>query len=49
MCIRDRCGSGVSACVISVALYCLGKENVPIYDGSWTEWATSGQKIQTGN
>ena len=43
------CGSGVSACVISVALYCLGKENIPIYDGSWTEWATSGQKIQTGN
>ena len=58
MCIRDSdtsediiatCGSGVSACVISVALYCLGKENIPIYDGSWTEWATSGQKIQTGN
>ena len=47
--IIATCGSGVSACVISVALYCLGKENVPIYDGSWTEWATSGQKIQTGN
>ena len=47
--IVATCGSGVSACVISVALYCLGKENVPIYDGSWTEWATSGQKIQTGN
>jgi len=47
--IIATCGSGVSACVISVALYCLGKENAPIYDGSWTEWATSGQKIQTGN
>ena len=47
--IIATCGSGVSACVISVALYCLGKENVPIYDGSWTEWATSEQKIQTGN
>jgi 3-mercaptopyruvate sulfurtransferase SseA len=35
--------------VISVALHCLGKKNIPIYDGSWTEWATSGQKIQTGN
>ena len=46
--IIATCGSGVSACVISVALYCLGKENVPIYDGSWTEWATSGQKIKTG-
>ena len=47
--IIATCGSGVSACVISVALYCLGKENIPIYDGSWTEWATSGQKIQLGN
>ena len=46
--IVATCGSGVSACVISVALYCLGKENIPIYDGSWTEWATSGQKTQTG-
>ena len=47
--IIATCGSGVSACVISVALYCLGKEDVPVYDGSWTEWASSGQKIQTGS
>ncbi len=47
--IIATCGSGVSACVISVALYCLGKKDVPIYDGSWTEWASSEQKIQTGS
>ena len=47
--IIATCGSGVSACVISVALYCLGKKDIPIYDGSWTEWASSGQKIQTGS
>ena len=46
--IIATCGSGVSACVITVALHCLGKNDVPIYDGSWTEWASSGQKIQTG-
>jgi len=46
--IIATCGSGVSACVISVALYCLGKKDVPIYDGSWTEWASSGQKIKKG-
>ena len=46
--IITTCGSGVSACVISIALHCLGKENIPIYDGSWTEWVTSGQEIQTG-
>ena len=45
--IIATCGSGVSACVISVALYCLGRKDVPVYDGSWTEWASSGQKIQT--
>ena len=45
--IIATCGSGVSACVISIALYCLGKEDVPIYDGSWTEWASSGQEIRT--
>ena len=45
--IIATCGSGVSACVISLALFCLGKENVPIYDGSWTEWASSGQEIKT--
>ena len=45
--IIATCGSGGSACVISVALYCLGRKDVPIYDGSWTEWASSGQKIQT--
>ena len=43
--IIATCGSGVSACVISLALFCMGKVDVPIYDGSWTEWATSEQKI----
>ena len=39
------CGSGVSACVIALAFYCSGNENVSIYDGSWTEWASTGNKI----
>ena len=45
--IIATCGSGVSACVISIALFCLGKRDTPIYDGSWTEWASSGQEIKT--
>lgn len=45
--IIATCGSGVSACVISIALVCLGKKDIPIYDGSWTEWASSGQEIKT--
>ena len=43
------CGSGVSACVISLALHYAKGLEIPIYDGSWTEWATSGQKIVKGN
>lgn len=37
------CGSGVTACVLSVALEELGRDtsNTFIYDGSWLEWATS--------
>jgi len=38
------CGSGVSAAVLCLALDVLGKnvsESVAIYDGSWTEWAST--------
>lgn len=42
------CGSGVSACMIAFALFILGREDVPVYDGSWTEWAASGQPAMLG-
>jgi thiosulfate/3-mercaptopyruvate sulfurtransferase len=32
------CGSGVVACSLALALRRLGKEDVALYDGSWTEW-----------
>ena len=32
------CGSGVPAAVLFLALTRLGKEDVSLYDGSWTEW-----------
>lgn len=32
------CGSGVTACVVTLALYELGRADVAVYDGSWTEW-----------
>jgi len=34
------CGSGVTACVVSLGLYLIGKTDVPVFDGSWTEWAS---------
>ena len=34
------CASGVTACVVVTALNEAGAENVKLYDGSWTEYAT---------
>ncbi len=32
------CGSGVTASVLVFALHLIGKTNVALYDGSWSEW-----------
>jgi thiosulfate/3-mercaptopyruvate sulfurtransferase len=37
--IVTSCGSGVSAAVLALGLYLVGRREVAIYDGSWTEWA----------
>jgi thiosulfate/3-mercaptopyruvate sulfurtransferase len=38
--IIATCGSGVSAAIIALALARLGQWDAPVYDGSWTEWAS---------
>lgn len=32
------CGSGVTACVVALALHLSGHRDVAVYDGSWAEW-----------
>ena len=32
------CGSGVTACVLLFGAHLLGKQDVRLYDGSWSEW-----------
>lgn len=34
------CGSGVTACVLALALHELGNDNVAVYDGAWAQWAS---------
>jgi thiosulfate/3-mercaptopyruvate sulfurtransferase len=32
------CGSGVTACILALAMHSLGKDDWAVYDGSWDEW-----------
>jgi thiosulfate/3-mercaptopyruvate sulfurtransferase len=32
------CGSGITACVLLLGAHLLGKQDVQLYDGSWSEW-----------
>lgn len=36
--VVTTCGSGLTAAILMLALAEIGKTNVAVYDGSWTEW-----------
>ena len=36
--VVTTCGSGVTACILTLALHLLGKRDATVYDGSWAEW-----------
>jgi len=38
--IITTCGSGISASILALALARLGRDDVAVYDGSWTEWGS---------
>lgn len=43
------CGSGVTACVVSLAMERLGHKQNAVYDGSWSEWGMYNDlKVETG-
>src|SRR5919106_2256970 len=46
--IVTTCGSGVTASVLALALYLVGRPDVAVYDGSWSEWgARSDTPVET--
>ena len=38
--VITSCGSGITACVLALALHLTGRE-AAVYDGSWAEWAST--------
>lgn len=36
--VAASCGSGVTACILALAMHELGYPDMPVYDGSWAEW-----------
>jgi thiosulfate/3-mercaptopyruvate sulfurtransferase len=43
--IVTTCGSGITACVLALALARLGRWDVPVYDGSWAQWASLPENL----
>ncbi|MEM7213224.1 MAG: 3-mercaptopyruvate sulfurtransferase [Pseudomonadota bacterium] len=47
--VATTCGSGVTACILTLALHRLGHTRNAVYDGSWVEWGAYGDlDVETG-
>lgn len=38
--VITSCGSGITACILALALERIGKQDHAVYDGSWAEWGS---------
>jgi thiosulfate/3-mercaptopyruvate sulfurtransferase len=41
--VITSCGSGITACVLTLAAYVAGYPSLMVYDGSWAEWGMPGK------
>jgi thiosulfate/3-mercaptopyruvate sulfurtransferase len=46
--IVTTCGSGLTACVLALGAHLAGREDVAVYDGSWSEWGRPGPRPVEG-
>lgn len=47
--IVASCGSGITACAVTLGLEVAGASQVAVYDGSWTEWGSqTDTPVETG-
>ena len=47
--VATTCGSGITAAVLAFGMHLLGKKDVSLYDGSWSEWgAQPNTPVVTG-
>ena len=47
--VVTTCGSGVTACILTLALHRIGHTRNAVYDGSWSEWgAYPDLGVETG-
>ena len=45
--VAASCGSGLTAAILAFGLYLTGRDDVAVYDGSWSEWgALDGAPIE---
>ncbi len=47
--IISTCNSGITACILALALDQMGFANIPVYDASWAQWGREASvEIRTG-
>jgi thiosulfate/3-mercaptopyruvate sulfurtransferase len=47
--VVTSCGTGVTACIVSLGMRLAGLPEAPVYDGSWTEWGSrTDTPVETG-
>jgi thiosulfate/3-mercaptopyruvate sulfurtransferase len=47
--VITSCGSGVTACILTLAMTLAGLPAGAVYDGSWTEWGgRTDTPVETG-